>query len=549
MLVDDETSICPFDRGLLDDAGEVELAGEVKPELMESVCEISTSPLANTVEAGEQLRGMRRVVQEIAGRRDISIGSAGTHPFALWEDQRIVARPRYRDLISGLQFVARQEIIFGIHVHVGLDDPDKAVHVTNGMRVHVPRCSRCRPTLPFGAGQHRPRLEQDPDLQGFPPQRHPAALRRLRGLVEAHPVHDELEGHRRLHVPLVRRAPAPYFGTVEIRCMDSQTRVEHTLGIAALIQAMVKELAEHYEAGKELSRYPYEMLDENKWLAARHGLDGQLVDLPGTERVPVPELARRVIDRLIPMRRSSAPRPNSTISRTFSRTATGRPASWWSTRPTTTCARSCGKSSTPRCPNRRAPRSRPRAHGEPAASARAAYRGGYSERACRSPTFFVVCKNCGSEVSPYITECPYCGQRIRKRAPKLDRSGEAQPSAAGGPDCRGCDPRRSPASPPIPGPTPRSRCCSCALSACSTRPSRYRGLPDPAPSGRHMALVSRPFHHADQLGYAFVALVPVGIFGTLLERRFGPLVPVGAVRALRRAAGAGGGDARDAAAA
>ena len=71
--------------------------------------------------------------------------------------------------------------------------------------------------------------------------------------------------------------------------MDSQTRVEHTLGIAALIQAMVKELAEHYEAGKELSRYPYEMLDENKWLAARHGLDGHLVDLPaGTERVPVP---------------------------------------------------------------------------------------------------------------------------------------------------------------------------------------------------------------------------------------------------------------------
>ena len=80
---------------------------------MESVCEISTSPLANAVEAGEQLRGMRRIVQEIAGRRDAVLGSAGTHPFALWEDQRIVARPRYRDLISGLQFVARQEIVFG----------------------------------------------------------------------------------------------------------------------------------------------------------------------------------------------------------------------------------------------------------------------------------------------------------------------------------------------------------------------------------------------------------------------------------------------------
>ena len=95
--------------------------------------------------------------------------------------------------------------------------------------------------------------------------------------------------------------PHPNFGTVEVRCMDSQTRVEHTLALAALIQAMVKELAEHYEAGKELSRYPYEMLDENKWLAARHGLGGAAGGPARTRsRVPVPELARRLIDRLRP---------------------------------------------------------------------------------------------------------------------------------------------------------------------------------------------------------------------------------------------------------
>ena len=82
--------------------------------------------------------------------------------------------------------------------------------------------------------------------------------------------------------------PHPNFGTVEVRVMDSQTRVEHTLALAALVQAMVKELCEHYDAGKQLSRYPYEMLDENKWLAARHGLDGELVDLPKQDRVPAP---------------------------------------------------------------------------------------------------------------------------------------------------------------------------------------------------------------------------------------------------------------------
>ncbi|MEA2373577.1 MAG: glutamate---cysteine ligase / carboxylate-amine ligase, partial [Thermoleophilaceae bacterium] len=91
--------------------------------------------------------------------------------------------------------------------------------------------------------------------------------------------------------------PHPNFGTVEIRVMDGQTRLEHTLALAALVQAMVKELCELYADGVELSEYPYEMLDENKWLAARHGLDGDLVDLPSKDRVATKELVRRVVDR------------------------------------------------------------------------------------------------------------------------------------------------------------------------------------------------------------------------------------------------------------
>jgi carboxylate-amine ligase len=92
--------------------------------------------------------------------------------------------------------------------------------------------------------------------------------------------------------------PHPKFGTVEVRVCDSQTRVEHTLALTALIQAMVKELAEHYESGGQLASYPWQMLDENKWLAARHGLEGELVDLPSSDRVPAKELARRLLDRL-----------------------------------------------------------------------------------------------------------------------------------------------------------------------------------------------------------------------------------------------------------
>src|SRR5918912_696384 len=122
---------------------------QIKPELMESVLEVATTPCKNTREAGAQLRDLRRLTQRAAGELGLGIGSAGTHPFAMWEDQRIVARPRYRDLVAALRFVARQELIFGQHVHVGMDDPDKAIHVANGMRVHMPLLLALSANSPF----------------------------------------------------------------------------------------------------------------------------------------------------------------------------------------------------------------------------------------------------------------------------------------------------------------------------------------------------------------------------------------------------------------
>src|SRR5207237_4051295 len=91
-------------------------------------------------------------VCETARDNGLAIGAAGTQPFAMWQDQRIVARPRYRDLISALRFVARQEIIFGLHVHIGMDDADKAIHVANGMRVHAPVLLALSANSPFWRG-------------------------------------------------------------------------------------------------------------------------------------------------------------------------------------------------------------------------------------------------------------------------------------------------------------------------------------------------------------------------------------------------------------
>ena len=203
--------------------------------------------------------------------------------------------------MAGLQFVARQELIFGIHVHVGLDDPDKAIHVVNGMRVHLPLLLALSANSPFWRADQTGLLStRTPIFRAFPRVGIPPRYddfedwsKRIRFMIESKVISD----YTYLWYDV---RPHPNFGTVEVRVMDSQTRVEHTVALAALVQAMVKELAEHYEAGKRLSRYPYEMLDENKWLAARHGLDAELVDLPKMARVRARELTRRLMDRLRP---------------------------------------------------------------------------------------------------------------------------------------------------------------------------------------------------------------------------------------------------------
>ena len=291
-------------ESLLEDAGATNVEredGEIKPELMESVLEIATKPCPDTGEAANQLRSLRLNVRETAAGRGLTIASAGTHPFARWEDQRIVARPRYRDLISALRFVARQELIFGMHVHVGLDDPDKAIHVANGMRVHIPVLLALSANSPFWRGDRTGLLStRTPIFRAFPRVGMPPAYqdwddwrRQVAFMVSS----GVMEDYTYLWYDV---RPHPNLGTVEIRVCDSQTRLEHTVALTALIQAMVHEIAEHFDAGQKLADYPWQMLDENKWLAARHGLDGEIVDLPSHERVTTKALTRRLLERLEP---------------------------------------------------------------------------------------------------------------------------------------------------------------------------------------------------------------------------------------------------------
>jgi glutamate---cysteine ligase / carboxylate-amine ligase len=278
-----------------------ETEGSVKPELLQSVLEIATDVCRSAGEAAGQLEDLRRRVRETAEGKGLTIGSAATHPFAKWEDQRIVERDRYREIVDALGFVVRQELLFGLHVHVGIDDADKAIHVANGMRVHLPILLALSANSPFWRGQATSWMSSRTPLfrllprVGIPPRFEGWAeyCERIVFMVEAGAVPD----YTYLWWDV---RPHPNLGTVEVRSCDAQTRLEHTIAITALIQAMAKELCEHHSAGLELGTFPAELLEENKWLAARYGMKAELIDLPSSARVPAAELARRLVARLDP---------------------------------------------------------------------------------------------------------------------------------------------------------------------------------------------------------------------------------------------------------
>ena len=279
-----------------------ETQGQVKPELMQSVLEISTDVCRNVAEAAGQLEDLRRRVRETAESKGLTIGSAGTLPFAKWEDQKIVEEERYLEILDLLAFVARQELLFGLHVHVGIDDPEKAIHVANGMRLHLPLLLALSTNSPFWRGRPTSLMSSRTPIfrllprVGIPPRFESWGdyQRRIEFMVEAGAVND----YTFLWWDV---RPHPNLGTVEVRACDAQTRLEHTVAIAALVQAMAKELSEHFEAGHALATsFPAELIEENKWLATRYGIQGDLIDLPSSSRIPAADLARRVVERLRP---------------------------------------------------------------------------------------------------------------------------------------------------------------------------------------------------------------------------------------------------------
>jgi glutamate---cysteine ligase / carboxylate-amine ligase len=303
-----EEELMILDRESLDLAQEIEALlaavpseweGQVKPELFSAVLEIATRPCAGVNEAGAELAELRSLVARLAGERGLAIGAGGTHPFARWEDQVIVDRPRYRELIDNLGYIARRELIFGTHVHVAIEGADRAVYVADGIRRYLPLLLALSTNSPFWRGQATgmmsarvPVFRQFP-RQGIPP--HYGTWEIYSHRVETMVRSGAIEDYTYLWWDV---RPHPKLGTVETRVCDQQTSLSGTLALAALIAALARRLSVLHDNEEPLVEYPSELIDDNKVRAAMRGMEGMLVDFRAGHHVPADELARRLLEEL-----------------------------------------------------------------------------------------------------------------------------------------------------------------------------------------------------------------------------------------------------------
>ena len=283
------------------DAVPDQFEGQVKPELFQAVLEIATKPCADVATAGRELVDLRNAVLEITAREGLTIAAAASHPFAHWSEQKTVDRDRYRDLIDELGIIALQELIFGTHVHVAIEGADRAIYVADGIRRYLPLFLALSVNSPFWEGLNTGLMSSRvPVFRAFP-----------REGIPPHYGTWEIFSHR---VEQMMRAgaipdytflwwdvrPHPKLGTVETRIFDQQTRVEHTVALAALNVCLAHRLCAAFDAGEPLVEYPTELIDDNKIRAARHGTDGKLIDFRAGAQVAAPEMARGLVETLAP---------------------------------------------------------------------------------------------------------------------------------------------------------------------------------------------------------------------------------------------------------
>ena len=270
---------------------------ELKSELFQSVVEVGTCICKDIGEARREVIRNRRAASKVAKSVGMRIGAASTHPFSLWRDQEVTASPRYQSMIEEYQDVARGALIFGLHVHVGIADRDEAIQIFNSARYFLPHLLAISTSSPFFESRNTGLKSARSDIfrrlprTGIPPMfdSYQEFLRFVSVLVETGCIEDG----RRIWWDL---RPHPEFSTLEFRICDLPLRVDETVAIAALIQAIVAFLINLHRGNRRWRMYSQSLIQENKWRAMRYGVNAPLIDFGKKKEVPLRDLLGEMID-------------------------------------------------------------------------------------------------------------------------------------------------------------------------------------------------------------------------------------------------------------
>ena len=273
------------------------LQERVKAEMHQSVVEVGTSVCRTIKEAKEEVKKLRRDIIRLASENGLRLASVATHPFSDWRTQEIHPDERYKNIVEDMQLVARANLIFGLHVHIGIDDRETAIHMMNHARYFLPHILALSTNSPFWLGMNTGlKSYRCKVFDKFPRTNIP----------DYFPSWGEYENFIKLLIKTncIDNAkkiwwdirPHPFFNTIEFRVCDIPMRADETIALAALIQATVAKLYKLYTANQGFRLYRRALIMENKWRAARYGLDGKLIDFGKQKEVPARDLVHEYLD-------------------------------------------------------------------------------------------------------------------------------------------------------------------------------------------------------------------------------------------------------------
>jgi carboxylate-amine ligase len=268
-----------------------------KPEMHASVIEVGTRVCRDISEARADIRALRREMITLAKQNGLLIAAAGTHPFADWRSQEIHPDPRYQRVVEDLQLVARANLIFGLHVHVGIEDRNTTIHIMNSMRYFLPHILALSTNSPFWMGMNTGfKSYRCKVFDRFPRTNIPdlfANWAEFETFVNLLIKTNCIDNAKKIWWDV---RPHPFFSTLEVRICDIPMRLDETMAIAALIQATVVKLYRLHAANQSFRHYGRSLLMENKFRACRYGIEGKLIDFGKEMEVPVPDLMSEYLE-------------------------------------------------------------------------------------------------------------------------------------------------------------------------------------------------------------------------------------------------------------